>query len=308
MRRIPFDIKYRSEIESGKYKVETEDGRSAEILKWDAKVRKEEGGFLIVCVDCGESILYIYDSKGKIHEKLVKGTHLDLVIYTDEPEEHPIIKELKEHLASLSENDRQKELKELQEWYEERFKPEQKDWVEEFRKCLEAMSPEEFEEKWNEVKKRCGEDTAEDNLEELTEFEYAVLSVISDHNSHTDSIEEFAKRNAKKLLTLAYKQFEKERIDLPEDKLESIDFFFDHWRMDNVNASERECFRTGYACGRASIKSEIPKWKKNKNCVCGGDRDIFLIRTAPGYYFTSAVLSPNCEYIELHELENLPEQ
>ena len=35
MTKIPFDIKYRPQIESGEYKVETRDGRSVEIVKWD---------------------------------------------------------------------------------------------------------------------------------------------------------------------------------------------------------------------------------------------------------------------------------
>ena len=35
--------------------------------------------------------------------------------------------------------------------------------------------------------------------EELTEFNYAVLSIISDHRTHTDSITDFAKRSSKKL-------------------------------------------------------------------------------------------------------------
>ncbi len=34
--RIPFDIKYRPQIESGEYKVETRDGRLARIICWDA--------------------------------------------------------------------------------------------------------------------------------------------------------------------------------------------------------------------------------------------------------------------------------
>ena len=51
--------------------------------------------------------------------------------------------------------------------------------------------------------------------EGLTKFDYAVLSIISDHNSHTDSIEAFAKRSSKKLLDLAIKEILK---DLPKWK------------------------------------------------------------------------------------------
>jgi len=35
MERIPFDIKYRPEIEAGKYLVETRDGREVRIDRWD---------------------------------------------------------------------------------------------------------------------------------------------------------------------------------------------------------------------------------------------------------------------------------
>lgn len=38
MTKIPFDIKYRPQIESGEYKVETGDGRSVRIISWDKKV------------------------------------------------------------------------------------------------------------------------------------------------------------------------------------------------------------------------------------------------------------------------------
>lgn len=35
--KIPFDIKYRPQIESGEYKVETKNGQPVEILKWDVR-------------------------------------------------------------------------------------------------------------------------------------------------------------------------------------------------------------------------------------------------------------------------------
>ena len=38
MAKIPFDVKYRPQIESGEYKVETRDGRPARIVCWDAKI------------------------------------------------------------------------------------------------------------------------------------------------------------------------------------------------------------------------------------------------------------------------------
>ena len=38
-KRIPFDIKYRQDIEAGRYRVETRDGRAARIVCWDAKCK-----------------------------------------------------------------------------------------------------------------------------------------------------------------------------------------------------------------------------------------------------------------------------
>lgn len=35
--KIPFDIKYRPQIESGEYKVETRDGMTARIICWDRR-------------------------------------------------------------------------------------------------------------------------------------------------------------------------------------------------------------------------------------------------------------------------------
>lgn len=40
--RIPFDIFYRPEIESGEYTVETEDGRQVTILKWDLNYKEDD--------------------------------------------------------------------------------------------------------------------------------------------------------------------------------------------------------------------------------------------------------------------------
>lgn len=309
MKRIPFDIKYRPEIESGKYKVETEDGRAVRIVCFDAP---QETNPIYGFIE-GEK----YITNWRVDGRLIKGIHpSNLIISTDEVEEQPIITELKEHLASLSEDDKQKEWEELQNWYNEYFQPEHKDWVEEFRKKIEAMSPEEFEEKWREIKKRCGEENETKLSDFESELRYWIGQALCNYEDNgavpdnmSSSVNIYLYKAAKNLLSIAYKQFEKERLELPENKLDSIDFFFDHWILNNINASARECFRTGYACGRASADSKVPKWKKNGYCVCGGcDRDVFLIRTAPGYYFTSAVLSPNCEYIELSDLENLPNE
>lgn len=80
MAKIPFDIKYRPEIEAGKYKVKVEE-HEARIVCWDYN-----GDNLIVCVKYpeGEQGL-IYDTAGRHMSKLPEHEP-DLELYTDEPE------------------------------------------------------------------------------------------------------------------------------------------------------------------------------------------------------------------------------
>lgn len=81
MSRIPFNIKYRPEIEAGKYKVKVGENE-ARIVCWDFN-----GDNLIVCVkiDGGEQGL-IYDTAGRHMTKLPEPES-DLELYTDEPDE-----------------------------------------------------------------------------------------------------------------------------------------------------------------------------------------------------------------------------
>lgn len=44
MQRIEFDIKYRADIEAGRYKVETRDGRPARIVCWDVDMESKPSG------------------------------------------------------------------------------------------------------------------------------------------------------------------------------------------------------------------------------------------------------------------------
>ena len=79
--RIPFDIKYRPEIESGKYKIVVGE-RDARIVCWDYN-----GESLIVCVNYEETEQgMIYDRNGK-HKTFLVDKSPDLEIITDEPEE-----------------------------------------------------------------------------------------------------------------------------------------------------------------------------------------------------------------------------
>ena len=57
--KIPFDIKYRPEVESGEYKVINDNGYPIDVIKWDA----EFGGYPVVCL-CG-GMAYNYSRTGR---------------------------------------------------------------------------------------------------------------------------------------------------------------------------------------------------------------------------------------------------
>jgi len=59
---------------------------------------------------------------------------------------------------------------------------------------------------------------------------------------------------------------------------------------------------------RSELSQSMPRWKKMSNGAAGGgDRDVYLIRSSKGCYFTSSSISGDGTfYIELESLENLP--
>lgn len=57
---------------------------------------------------------------------------------------------------------------------------------------------------------------------------------------------------------------------------------------------------------RNEISENIPHWKHfGAGAAGGGDHQCYLIRSARGYYYTSACIS-DCYYLEMEDLENLP--
>ena len=74
--KIPFDIKFRPQIESGKYKVQTSDGKDVRIICWDAK-----NSYPIVCLnECGIPRTFTKDGLPYHHNDSC------LVIVTPKPE------------------------------------------------------------------------------------------------------------------------------------------------------------------------------------------------------------------------------
>ena len=78
--KIPFDIKYRPQIESDEYKVETRNGESVRIICWD-----KQGECPIVVVSCvdGDDGVYTYHENG--HYVNYESIY-DLFIVTPEEE------------------------------------------------------------------------------------------------------------------------------------------------------------------------------------------------------------------------------
>lgn len=86
--RIPFDIKYRSEIEAGKYLVQTRTGESARIICWD-----RAGYFPIVAlVQNNESeSTFIYSENGE-YDEMVGRSVLDLFLVPNPDYKEPAAK------------------------------------------------------------------------------------------------------------------------------------------------------------------------------------------------------------------------
>ena len=58
---------------------------------------------------------------------------------------------------------------------------------------------------------------------------------------------------------------------------------------------------------RSELQEAMPKWMPESDGAAGGaDRDIYLIRTSKGHYFTSSCRGGNNHYLVLDTLEQLP--
>ena len=89
MAKIPFDIKYRPQIESGEYKVESRDGRPVRIICWDKKdypdIRESHTPIIYLLLSkCGCEHVMCCDFNGMYPDGLKRDC--DLFIITPEPE------------------------------------------------------------------------------------------------------------------------------------------------------------------------------------------------------------------------------
>lgn len=86
--RIPFDIKYRAQIESGEYKIKTRDGRPARVICWDRFATKYSNNIVALITGDESETAYYYYQDGHLWSKAndEADSSLDLFIITPEPE------------------------------------------------------------------------------------------------------------------------------------------------------------------------------------------------------------------------------
>ena len=94
--KIPFDIKYRPQIESGEYKVETRDGKPARIVCWDRKSIFNQK-LLVLVYNGNAEVANNYREDGVSLKS--KETIWDLFIVT--PEEEPELSEFEKKLSDV---------------------------------------------------------------------------------------------------------------------------------------------------------------------------------------------------------------
>ena len=117
MNRVPFDLKYKDKINSGRYPVQTKDGHNVRVICWDAS-----DDFPIVVVDSG--IVYQYDISGKPMIQEDESDDLDLVVITKTEEEENIIAILKGIQNGYYEEDSKNDFKDTIEQLKEYVKKE----------------------------------------------------------------------------------------------------------------------------------------------------------------------------------------
>ena len=103
MKKIPFNIKYRPQIESGEYKVVTREGRPARIICWNRKVEGANvGKNIIALITIGEdgtedTCAFYQDGHFWCKSNDESDSKYDLFIITNEPE----LTEFKENLRQV---------------------------------------------------------------------------------------------------------------------------------------------------------------------------------------------------------------
>ena len=86
MAKIPFDIKFRPQIESGEYKVSTAKEQPVRIICWDRSTTYWKIIALVLAPDGKTENPFTYDVEGKESDGCLHNHELDLFLITQEPE------------------------------------------------------------------------------------------------------------------------------------------------------------------------------------------------------------------------------
>ena len=88
MARIPFDLKWKPQIESGEYRVETRDGKPVRIICWDRFATESYDNIIALVSKTKFETAYYYYQDGHLWNKAngEGDSQLDLFIITPEPE------------------------------------------------------------------------------------------------------------------------------------------------------------------------------------------------------------------------------
>ena len=168
MSKIPFDIKYRPQIESGEYKVETHDGHPARIICWDSPIDKDHPIIAIVYDDQIEQ----YKADG-CYDNDYGTTNYDLFIITPEEELTEFEKVVKDRLWRTIE-------------YSETFRKDDNKWTRELASKLLALAREQFIKDGYVIEKKAFHDAME-------KVSPGVMKEVSEKIGQLDALEQYRK-------------------------------------------------------------------------------------------------------------------
>jgi len=120
--KIPFDIKYKNQIKSGKYRVVTryDDEKQVRIVCWNRKDKYRPILALITSSD-GEEFNNYYTIHGWSNPEEKYIDKYDLFLIENKTDAQSLVEELKLHLSLLTEEERQQEWEEIKKWEEQNF-------------------------------------------------------------------------------------------------------------------------------------------------------------------------------------------
>jgi hypothetical protein len=287
--KIPFDIKFRPQIESGEYKVETRDGRKARIIHWDLNCTSPIVAVMDEHIDLPGEIVDVFSVSGMAFDDLESPS--DLFIVTPEPELSEFEKRIRFIIDEVVDGryntnnieDVKGIAKGLLELARDQFIKD--GYVIEkkaFHEAVEKVAPD--------VMKEVSENVDKTN-EELTEFERELESFYNHHlqvctYDNQGTVEDSLHDGASKLLALARKEL--------------CDQIVDHTKE-------------AYENGRADALKDLPMWKKIRDNGCidadGGTYTDCLCLLKRGWYqvVTSGTkVGRESRYLSIRDLEKLP--